>query len=190
MATDGDRYGLRIGKRFERIRARICLPDGDDTSASILGDYIEREFFRDDAGAADLLRRAERVVADHRDGWLLPDHHDLVFRALQRNESRSFAASHIVRAMHDALAMRDPAAVLPACATHMVQWFLGKLRLQPGYRDDAVLNERASHHKQAIVKDVLRRLSVRTGALVLDVVPTASRTPNTADLLTLVIATQ
>ena len=188
MASDLDRYGARLGKRFEAARAIICSQRGTAAAAEALGSYIFREFFRADDDLEALYNEGWRLVEASRD-WL-PGIQDARLQRFLRRGSRSVQACHIVDAAHDLMNHSlSPANLLERVAARAVDETEARVHMQRNYVRDKEAHDAVAAIKALAIADLVRRFRPRLERSAgLPVVRSSTPTFALSALLDLVVA--
>lgn len=161
MASDLDRYGSRLGRRFLAVRAIICSEVGSQAAAQTLASYIAREFFRADRELGALYRQG-RHLAETRSGWL-PGIQDLALQRLLRGASRSLPACHIVDAVQDLLnsGTSSAAGLLERVAARALDGTEVRLHIQRDYAEDKDAHSSFAAVRHLAETELLRLLRIR-----------------------------
>jgi hypothetical protein len=161
MASDLDRYGSRLGRRFLGVRALICSEVGSRAAAQALASYISREFFKADR-ELEALYREGRGLAETRSGWL-PGIQDAALQRLLRGASRSLPACHIVEAVQDLLnsGTTPPTGLLQRVAARALDGTEARLHTQRDYAEDKDVHSSFVAVRQPAEAELLRLLGTR-----------------------------
>lgn len=161
MASDLDRYGSRLGRRFLGVRAVICSEVGSQAAAQALASYISREFFRADR-ELEALYREGRSLVETRSGWL-PGIQDVALRRLLRGASRSLPACHIVEAVQDLLnsGASSAAGLLQRVAARALDGTEVRLHTQRDYAQDKDAHSSFAAVRRFAERELLRLLRIR-----------------------------
>lgn len=188
MASDLDRYGARLGRRFLPVRAIMCSERGTIDAAQSLAAYICREFFRSDHDLESLYDEGTRLVGESR-AWLPGIQNPLLDR-FRRQASRSLAACHIVDAFQDVLRdSSDLTSAIPRIAQRATEGTESRLHTQRDYTNDHEAQGAIAVIKSSVISELsalLRRRLVAKAPL-----PPASKrsTPLTVSaMLDLIVA--
>jgi hypothetical protein len=157
VATDLDRYGTKLGRRFQVVRALLCSPDDAYLGVDRAARYIQRTLLHDEAELATLHREAQRIVRG-RQGWLLGDH-DIALERFERSASRSLGACHLVEAALDAVnGTCDPRDILPNFVRRAVSGVIALAHTQRDYVKDVELHKVLAANRSNIEGALLGRL--------------------------------
>jgi hypothetical protein len=187
MATDRDRYGTQLGKRFLAVRAAICSGSGR-VAADAVGAYIERCLFKNDSEIKALFGETVAVVSA-RNGWLLSNH-DVEMRRLIAKGSRSLAASHLVEAAQDVVRSSGGAVqILRRMAARAIDETEARLHTQRDYVRDVEAHRAFHLIRPLAIVSVEKRLAIRLG-LEASLSTAKQRPDRTAELLDLVVTSR
>jgi hypothetical protein len=160
VATDLDRYGARLGRRFAPVRALLCSPTEGEFAVEAMAGYLEHVLLGDERDFPALVRGAQRLTQS-RIGWLLGEH-DLALDRFRLNETRSVVAAHLIAATQDAINTTcEPSDILPGCVRRAVAGTVACAHVQRDYKDDAHLHKRLEQVRDDVERALLRRLDAR-----------------------------
>jgi hypothetical protein len=147
--TDEDIYAKKLGKKFEKVRGRLCAAEHDPVAnARAIGDYVRLELRRSVEDYGGRVDEAVRMLRGDRSLFAM---HDAQAR-LDEAATKSLGAQHIAQAL--VRAVGDNADV-PSFFRYLAEYGVAaadtRLALQNDFRDDGLCRARFDEARDAAV---------------------------------------
>ena len=187
MASDRDRYGRALGKRFWAVRGTLCGPGSDETKTDALATYMMKTLRK---ALPDLREHSVEIDAALNGLPNLFMIQDTTAR-LKRHIPDSLAGEHLVEAARHALMRNGHAeSVLAELALQAVAATKTRMVLQDDFREDRECHEAFTRHMAAAASKLGQLLRehcrLESGART----PERSSVPTQSEILDFVLVQQ
>ncbi|HLI98007.1 MAG TPA: hypothetical protein VKT72_18215 [Candidatus Baltobacteraceae bacterium] len=158
--TDEDRYGRKLGKKFEAIRGRLCSSQEQDDAPDAVAAYMLRQFLLEMPQFKDRIADAVRAIEM---GSSLFDDVDALNR-IKRTTNGSPAEDHFIQSMREVVEERkDAREILRRLAARGIDSYGHILKNQTGYADDVACQQAFAKHAIEIERCFINRIFAKAG---------------------------
>lgn len=179
--TDEDRYGRKLGKKFEGIRARLCSPADQESAINAASDYMFRQFLKEIPQLADWFAKAAGSLESRNS---LFEDVELLDR-LKKTTNGSVAEDHFIQSMKGVIERgEDSRDILRDVAARGIDSYDHMLNNQTGYVHDTACQQAFATLSPEIQRCFTNRLLKKAG-LALTVIVTVKPKEDTRSLLDL-----
>ncbi|MGA8576043.1 MAG: hypothetical protein WB609_10260 [Candidatus Cybelea sp.] len=184
--TDEDRYGRKLGKKFEAVRGCLCSPQAQDEAPDVTAAYMIKQFLKEMPDFKDFVADAVRAIESRNSFFEDVE----AFERLKRTTNGSLAEAHFIQSMKEVIDERkDAREILRRLAAITVDSYGRVIKNQNGYANDVACHTAFAHHALQIEHCLINRLFAKAG-LAPTVVVTIKPQKDTRSILDLQIVSK